>query len=217
MIIKIDTFQPVDIYSIIVNTKMFVDKKNRNIRGIEYITDRTKRWYNLKQQFIVNSVKVIFNMIIDNKFSLLDFRIYILYIFIYKESFSFNFDNEKLIKNILEVKQIFSNEQFEIDKQVILNLSKKFHFKNIHEIIEIDDNGISVIYNLIIKKYISPMIFIGIYNEIYNVKGGGILEELKKKNKKLSNEYIRFIRIIDRIEDVLINAERVKKLNELNN
>jgi len=101
-----------------------------------------------------------------------------------------------------EVLDLFTVNQYNKDKQFIVELNKDVRLNGIESYFRINENGRNLVYTLTVDKYISPIFFIKLNK----------FSEKKPKHKK-DKEYYRFEYAMKIIEKLL---DKKRKKNYLN-
>lgn len=109
--------------------------------------------YNSSNKFIVNNCVRIYNEIENGYYSYRDLVIYVLYSMIFSRSIKYK---EIDIESVRKIREIFTNNELIRNKKIILSINKAVKFKSVEEFFSIK-NGESYVYDLIKKKYISPI------------------------------------------------------------
>ena len=146
--------KPIDIFSVYVNCKSVCDK-------VKY-TDLDKRVYKGRWEksakFITQKCTEIWNDIQNSFYSLDDVKVYILHGFLFNQKFGWKEINNNDIKETISK---YDKAQFIIDKQTILEISKKIlEIKDINDYFCVNEDGESFIYDLIINRYVNPIFYI---------------------------------------------------------
>ena len=149
-----------------------------------------KAYDNLKPDFLKTPYKRIWNNIENNKYTFKQLQLCICYASLMNEK-PINVINEEYINNNIH---FFSKKQLKIDTHIIYNLNKKFNITEIKDYFTLDSTGKTIIFNLIMKKYISPLYYI-VYSKKVNATNN--IQYIENK------DHIKFRRIISIIEYVL--------------
>lgn len=177
------------IFSIIRNVDLWVNKdKDINLLTLVHPIhfERIKEYYKIH-------CNRLFNELENNYFRVKDLIVYLLYCYIFEEKINLN---DIVYKKINDVSKLFTLKQLEEDKQFIINLQKELKLKNgIQEYFTFLNDGNNIIYNLIKKKYISPIFFMK-----YSDK---LLTKEKENNIFVSNEFKRFKKISEKIKTII--------------
>lgn len=142
------------VFSVIFNITDLVEK-NKKIDNLEKLsTFRFKKTH----EYLRDKCKRVHNEIENNNYNYNDLKKFVLYQYIWNKKLNIKIINSK---NVKEVKKLFTKEYFEIDKETIIRINKEIKLKGIHDFFTIKEQlGESVLYQLIIKKYVSPLFWI---------------------------------------------------------
>jgi len=142
------------VFSIIKNTqKMIKTSKDLDVFKLVFID-----WYSKSPEFIIQICKKLYNDLENGYYEPKDIAIFILYDSIFNDVFKYSSLTKE---NILKVKNIFTKKQLEKDKQFILDVNKKLKLNDpLKELFEIKEDGNSIIYELIMKEYITIIFYI---------------------------------------------------------
>ncbi|MFA5484942.1 MAG: hypothetical protein WC260_01710 [Candidatus Pacearchaeota archaeon] len=167
------------IFSIYQNVKKVIEKEKYDTTIFKSVS---AVWYNKSNEFIKTNCKRIFNDVENNYYTHNDIVIFILTNAIY--------DNKCVALNKINYKNIkqnmkrYSKKCFLKDKDFIKRINAELGFKNISEYMIINDDGENIIYSLIIKKHISPILFLQYRKKCLTIN---------EKNTILKNEnYLKF-------------------------
>ncbi|MFW6219535.1 MAG: hypothetical protein ACOC33_01575 [bacterium] len=146
-------------------------------------------WFNKSNEFVKNNCKRIFNDIENNYYTHNDLVVFILTYSIYNSKFISL--NKITYKNIKDTLKLYTKKTLIKDKTFIKKINDELNFKNIADFFIINDDGENLIYNLIIKKYISPIIFLQYRKKCLTIN---------EKNTILKNEkYLKFEKYMNMI------------------
>lgn len=150
--------------------------------------------------------KRIYNDIENNYYGYREYIIFILYNLIFKNSVDLS---GNMTKKIYKVMKLFTREQLEKDKNVILELNRKRRFGSDpeRELFEIKEVGYSLVYKLIVtkkknsdEKIISPIFFINYGKKFLTKQKKDIIlsdDSFKDDNYKrfefISNQILKYL------------------------
>lgn len=154
------------VYSIIFNIVNIV-KKKRNIK-IDVLV--YKGQFEKVREYYKIHCKRIFNEIENSFYSYKDLKLFVLYSYLFVK-----WPNIKNInkKNIKEVKLLFSKNRLEEDKKYFLEINKRVKLNDLEKYFIIKE-GVSIVYNLIKKKLLSPIFWIKYSSIVDNFEGESI-------------------------------------------
>lgn len=144
------------VYSIIFNCRDII-KKNKN-KSIDKLV--VKIQYDRSKEFYRNQCKRIYNEIENSFYNYNDLKLFLLYEYLFNDSIKLKNINAK---NVKLIKKLFIKKQLNEDKYLILRVNKQTKYNDIKKyfvIREMEGGNYSIIYNLILKKYISPLFWI---------------------------------------------------------
>lgn len=127
--------------------------------------------------------KEMYNDIENHHYTFNEVLVYIVYYYMFNSKIFSYFSLNK--KNIKEVTEIFNQHTYERDKKFILDLCMKNNITNKDRLFEVSVDGKCAIYDLIMKKYISPIFFIKNCNNY--------LTTYENSNILLEPEFERFV------------------------
>lgn len=73
----------------------------------------------------------------------------------------------------------------------ITKMNETLKLKNVCELFEIKENGESIIYELIKQNYVTPVIFVNLYEKLLTIKNKDVI--LKSNNYKKFEYSMKFI------------------------
>jgi hypothetical protein len=155
-------------------------KKQKNIT-VDIFKPTNIRHYERTSDFCKDNSKRIYNELENNYYTYRDIIVYILYNYGLNKKINWYDIKES---NIIKTIKIFTKKQLQKDKDFILQINKELKFKSLLELFEIRENGTPIIYELIMKDFISPVIYVKFYEKV--------LTNLKKDVILKSKEYEQF-------------------------
>jgi hypothetical protein len=185
--------------SIITNIKKFVDAKRKINENFDVYKLTHEIHYNKSRQLIKDKCTQVYNEIENHYYNHRDFALFVCCEYLYNNSFSWkNID----FKNINIVKDLFSESRFLLDQQMIIDMNEQTKFERLSQYFKLNNNGISIIYNLIIheKKFISPLFFIK-YEKL--IKNESDVDSIP------SEDYIYFIKLTKLLKLIITNKTTI--------
>jgi len=170
---------PLRVYSIYTNVKKVLKRKkykDENLYKMVWF-----KGYN-DAKWIHNDCKRIFNDIENSFYSYNDLLIAMFYESIFIKSFTLRMLTDKRIN---EIKSLFSLIELKKDKKILLAINKNIIFNSIEDYFRLNTEEVSYIYELIMKKFISPIFWIK-YDNFFDS-----IEQIYKE----SEEHIKFRKI----------------------
>lgn len=164
---------PLYFYSLINNISKFVK------RGIPENLEQTCYFlqYERQKPFLKELHKKIWNDYENGFFTLVEFKIYLLYKHLTCKSFFVNSVNTGEVKNTYK---LFSDEQWKKDQDIILGICNNINIKNIKDFLSIKmEDGCDKVEILVKEEKISPIILVK-YSDKINFK--------EPKNKLIINK-----------------------------
>lgn len=153
---------PIQIYSLFHNINQIDKGKELDIDKSVYFLqfDRTK-------DIVKEKYKKLWNDLENGVFTYNDLKFYLLYQLLLKKKTSImNITKAEKFK-IKEVAKKFCDEQWERDKEIIVQVCKKINKNSIKEFLDIKkEEDKYVAQDLIEKEMISPMVYIKYYDKI---------------------------------------------------
>jgi len=135
-------------------------------------------WFNRSGDYLKNQCKKVYNEIENSRFNYQDFSLFLLHNSIFNTKLKWADVNTK---NINVIKNLYTEAQFIIDQQFILELDKKLNFKDISVYFKINRDGRNFVYDeLIMKNRVSPLFYIMLENDVDETSDFKEAEELKK-------------------------------------
>ncbi len=177
------------VYSTIKNIERAVNKELELNDVFRLVNDI---WYKKSPYIFKSQCKRIYNEIENSYYDYFDLALYLYYRYIFDNKYLLYDINEK---NVLTVRKIFTSEQLEKDKDLLLKIKEQSDVQSVLEFFNILEDGTSIIYQLIKDKTISPYIFIRSFSK----------ENLRKvlttgnENVILDTGYKQFILIVKQI------------------
>jgi hypothetical protein len=137
--------------------------------------------YDKQPDFMKNICKKIWNEYENGFFTNKEFKIYLLYIHLMnKKTFQIKDINTNEVKKVC---MLFSDEQWNKDKQIIEAICKNINIKNVKHFLEMKLEGTeNTVDKLIREQKISPIIWIKYADKLYNkeIKEKRIINKLKQ-------------------------------------
>lgn len=188
-----DSGTTVKVYSVFKNCQdIIVNKKN---------TDLDKIWptnlYNKLPDYIQKNYHRIYNDIENGYYTYFDLILAIYHKYLFTEKV---FVNKIKYKYIKDTKNLYTKSELQKSKKILLDINSEFGFKNIQKYFNIQEDGYALIYNLIKKEIVSPILFLKYFNFTEN-------------NKNVNKEYKRFIYIMKKIKNI-INMTKKQENNK---
>jgi hypothetical protein len=148
--------EPKRIYSFYINLKTALKKLDENVLLNKCIID--VQWNRIKTnyKYIATVARKIHSDIQLKYFSYDDYKLYVLHNFIFDEKYNFG-DYKR--DDVNKIKNQYSDDKLKLDFNTLKSMSNVLlEIKNVDYYFMINDDGNSHIYNLIINKYISPVV-----------------------------------------------------------
>jgi hypothetical protein len=104
--------------------------------------------------------------------------------------------NEKLriyninFKDVKKVAKIFTKKQLKKDEEFIIKINETLKLKSVEEFFEIRENGEPIIYDLIKKNFITPVIYVKFYEKILTIENKDVIllnDDYKKFKYAIKN------------------------------
>jgi hypothetical protein len=118
--------------------------------------------YNRQGKYIMEKCSNIVRRIRSNNFSFFQYKVYILYLSIFKDTVNWN---DIDLNDIIKIARLFTSRQFQKDKDFLLQLNKKLSFENINFLYKVNANGNNIMLDLVLKNKISPYTYMKLYRE----------------------------------------------------
>lgn len=173
---------PLKVFSVIKNCESFLKGKDADINSLV-----SEVWFQRSPDFIVRQCKRIWNDIENSLYEYVDLKLFILWQGLFHNKYTIKDINDK---NINSIKERFTDRQFKKDKQILLGINENVKLESIEEYFTIREGGTSYIYDLILKNYLSPIIFVKCYDKL------NVNQSLGSE----SDEYKNFLRITNEIK-----------------
>ncbi len=171
-------------YSLFMNVKRFVNRKKAG--DIDLDKGLPPFLYENIKPFVKSRYKNLWNEYANYFFTYRELKQCILYRYLFDDNVSIiNITTD----DVKEVRNLLSEKQFEIDKEILKEINKRTGYKTIKKFFQFSPEGENVIYRLTIKKTISPMVYIKFVDEI-------------EENDQNEN-YKKFIKIIKKLKQTL--------------
>jgi hypothetical protein len=149
------------VFSIFQNCKMLIEKnKSTNLDGLVNTIS-----YNRQNVYIKNKCSELYRFINNGFFTFDDLKIYFLNHYIFNEKLNWK---DVKTSEVLTNKKIYTEESLKKDKVFILTLNKKLKLKDINIYYKVNTDGNNILYDLLLKRYVSPMFYIRMYKYIEN-------------------------------------------------
>ena len=174
------------VFSVINNIKDVAVKQKHDIDVFKLV--HLARYHKCSD-YITRACKRIYNDIENSYYDYREMIIYMLHTYLLDNKIDLRMINPK---NIKEVMKLYTNEQLDNDKDMIISISKKSNLKGVEGFFKINEDGDSIIRRLVEKRYVSPMIFLyfTVKKPLTNVNVHDIL---------CNEEYKRFTIIVNQI------------------
>ena len=179
---------PLRVFSIIQNCKSFNAGKD-----VDLDTIVNAFWYKKSPPFIKNTCKRIWNDIENSLYEYVDFKLFLLYNYIFIPKIDIRNIDVKMINTCIND---LSLKRFGLDKELMLAINKRVKLKSIDEYFKINPGGLNYMHDLVIMKTISPITFLKLRSS------------LKLEEKSLYDEskiYTKFKRLVDEIKRQMTN------------
>jgi hypothetical protein len=184
----------------VINNSIKSAKKLKKLDLYEYCNEFQ---FNRSSDYILSKSKTIYNDIENHYYSYDDLIVAIAYNFIFKKSLSWNEINNK---NILNIKKLFTQGQLEQDKKFIIKVCEKINHLDANnplgDLFKINEDGKSIIYELVLQKNISPYFYIYFKNSFLTLN-----QEYVILNKQISKEYKKFEFLTNLINQHILTKE----------
>lgn len=179
------------VFSIIKNVEKFLESN----KDVNIFKEQSIFWYTKNPDFIKNICKRIYNEIENHFYSYYDLAIFLLNYSIFYGKCDYKYILEK---DINKASEIFSKEQLQKDEKFMLELNQILNF-DAEEYFKIKKEGGNIIYeDLIMKRKISPYFYLEYYTKV------------KREEEKESEELKQFIKVINKIREIMKIKEKVK-------
>lgn len=166
------------------NTVCSIQNREKSINLFEVGSGYTFTSLPMKIKYIFNA---LYNDLENHYYTYDEVLMFIIYHYMFSDKiFSYLSLNRKSIK---EVTELFNNDVYEKDKSFILDLCNRLNIKNKDKLFNVSEDGRCALYDLIMKKYISPMFF------IRNCKS--YLTSYQNSNILLEPNFDRFVFVTD--------------------
>lgn len=180
------------VYSVINNLGKIINT-DIEIEEIDIFNVGSNRFRFLKTaEYFRVYCKKIYNDIENHYYNYSDMILFICHQYIFDTKINLKDINNK---NVNEIVKIYSKEQLEKDKEFVKSIIQKSILKNFNELFTIKEDGESIVYALILHKYISPFFF------IFTEEKKRLTSEIK--DVILNNKYERFLKITKIITKIL--------------
>lgn len=145
---------PINVFSLVRNLKDKIErsKKVNNIEKVVY-----KLQYDKQPEFVKNNCRNVSNYINSSHYTFEDLKNFLFYTYLFQEKINYN--NLKY-DEIIKIKKLFTDDQYKKDQDVMLGLSKRLKIKKIDDYFKINDDQKSLMFDLIINKFVSPLFYI---------------------------------------------------------
>jgi len=178
------TIKPEHFYLFIRN----VDKGiNENKKVKQYVSNSLIK---MKGLHMITACTKLCTMYNNNHFTMKEFCLHILNMMLNDVEDFLYIPSKWDVDNITDVSKLFTPKRFAQDNNLIIQISQKSKIESLEKYFNINNNGESIIYDFLKKKYISP-IFIMRYKDKFT------MEFPENENHK------RARKIIDVMEQVL--------------
>jgi hypothetical protein len=174
------------IYSIIKNVYVFLKKDD----DINLLTKCHIRNFQNASNFFREQSKRIYNEIENNYYTIYDFILVLLYQAMIYDKIQLYEIKVNNVKNIL---QLFTTNQLQNDLELLKHIYQELKLKHgLLAYFEIKEDGTNIIYNLIKKQKISPILFIRNFKKFLTTGGeNGIIK---------NTEYLQFEKIANKLQ-----------------
>ncbi|MDD5651408.1 MAG: hypothetical protein PHF86_13500 [Candidatus Nanoarchaeia archaeon] len=178
------------VFSIFKNIEKYI--KSKNYDQVVIFTRLPEIVFKRVKPYQLIYYKNIYNDLENHYYTPEDLAIYLLYMYMMNKKIHLQEVNQK---SILQIKNYISIKQLKADKVIIREVKESLKIKNDKEFFSIKEDGTSIIYNLTIKGFISPSIFIKYYDILLTTKPE---DDIFK-----SEEYIVFEKSAIKIKEIL--------------
>jgi len=150
---------PLMVLSIVTNISKAVNKKSTDYSTLNIYKLSHQFHYDRSPEYIKQICKKIYNDIENHFYSYRDLALFIACDFLYNQKNSWKSID---VKNINIVKEMFTESRFLIDQQTIIEINKKTGFEKLSQYFQLNSDGISVMYDLVMHKkhFISPLFYL---------------------------------------------------------
>lgn len=182
---------PLKVYSIFKNCYDIVEKR----RDLDFGKIRPQFVYEKTPNILKHNCFKLYNEIENGYYDYYD-----LTLSIYNKYLNVNrvYSNSIDYKYIKEVRELYKKSELIKTKKILLNINSEVGFKNVNEYFKPQEDGYALIYKLIKKRIISPVLFLRYFN-------------FEAKNENINDEYNRFIYIMKKIKILLMQRQKNKK------
>lgn len=173
-----------DIYTLFYNVRQFVKRKKAGDINWSRIVPRFV--YEKNPPHVKGYYKKFWNEYANYFFTYHELKLFLLYEYLFNDDvFVINISS----KDVKNISQILSKEQYEKDIYFLTELNKKIGNDNIKNLFKFNEAGENPIYMLTKKKTISPMVYIEYIDKI----------EVNDTNE----DYKKFTKIIRKLKHII--------------
>jgi len=180
------------VFSVTKNLDNMIDSKY-DCNNIKYDSIKNKvnyQWFTRAKKYSLDNCKRIYNDIENHYYSYDDLIVALCYLYIFNKKFQLTWINQNSVKNIMKS---FTKEQLEKDKNFILEVNKEIKLKGIDKFFDINDDGLSIVYQLIMDKSISPIFYAYFINKNLTIKKENVILDEYKRFEKIMYIIIKTI------------------------
>lgn len=172
-------------FSVYCITKNIIKNNSNDLPDREEIY-YYRRWNSFKKSnkylWVIRQLIRIGELLQNKDFSKKDLTLTVLFLYYYYNNIDLSIIDKQFVKETINK---FSEEQYEKDKQFILNICKQVQIKGVEDLFKISEDGSNLLYKYIIeKKYISPIFYINLFERITT-----------NNEEKSNNNYKKFQKI----------------------
>ena len=162
-------------FSFLINAKKIVESEKDNFD--EIFKERYYHWQRAKD-YSKNISKRIYNDLENHLYTFKDILVFMLYKYAFGEKIKIYQINYKEIQKILKV---FTKKQLKIDEDFIVSINKNLKLKSVDEFFEMRENGEPIIYELIKKNYVTPVVFVKFCKQILTHENKDVILNIEYK------------------------------------
>lgn len=143
-------------------------------------------------EYIINQCTRITSEIYSNVYSFYEFKLVYLYLLLFNKNVDLKNIN---LKNIKKIRKLFSNNQLENDRELILKLKGEIDYDDISFFFRFNVNDVTYLYEFMEKELISPMFWLRYADDKYF-----------KNNEFIENEkHQHFRNVMKLLKRVILN------------
>jgi len=141
------------VFSTFQNVKSYFEKG----KDIDFNSRVSTIWLNRSPDYVKGYCEKIVRYINNGHFDLQDFKIYLLYHFIFNDRLYWK---DVKVTEIQRISTLFTEKNLRKEEAFMLELAKKLKIKNINTYYKTNSDGNNILLDLILKGMISPLFYI---------------------------------------------------------